>query len=94
MFGNSSGAVIALDMATTQPQAVRAAIVHEAPMPRLLPDARKWQRFFGGVHLTALRFGSSLAALQFMLGAGLPVRQLIKASGPSTATGHTAGSPT
>jgi pimeloyl-ACP methyl ester carboxylesterase len=82
VFGNSSGAVIALDMATTQPQAVRAAIAHEAPLPRLLPDARKWQLFFAGVYLTALRFGPSLAALQFMLGAGLPVRQLIKASGP------------
>ena len=82
VFGNSSGAVIALDMAKTQPQAVRAAIIHEAPLPRLLPNARKWQRFFAGVYLTAFRFGPSLAALQFMLGAELPVRQLIKASGP------------
>ena len=80
VFGNSSGAVIALDMATTQPQAVRAVVVHEAPLPRVLPDASKWQRFFAGVYLTAFRFGSSLAALQFMLGAGLPVRKLINAS--------------
>lgn len=80
VFGNSSGAVIALDMAKTQPQAVRAVVVHEAPIPRLLPNARKWQRFFAGVYLTAFRFGTSLAALRFMLGVELPVRQLIKAT--------------
>jgi hypothetical protein len=54
--------------------------VHEAPVPRVLPDAKKWQCFFAGVYLTAFRFGSSLAALQFMLGVELPVRQLIKAT--------------
>ncbi|MEO8612855.1 MAG: alpha/beta hydrolase [Chloroflexota bacterium] len=83
VFGNSSAAVIALDMAKTQPQAIRAAVVHEAPLARLYPSA-KWQRFFAGVYLTAFRLGSSLAALQFFLGAQLPVRQLIKASQPST----------
>jgi pimeloyl-ACP methyl ester carboxylesterase len=80
VFGNSSGAVIALDMAKTQPQAVRAVVVHEAPIPRMLPDARKWQHFFAGVYLTAFRYGSTLAALRFMLGVNLPVRQLIKAT--------------
>jgi pimeloyl-ACP methyl ester carboxylesterase len=80
VFGNSSGAVIALDMAATQPQAVRAVVVHEAPVPRLLPNASKWQRFFASVYLTAFRFGSSWAALRFMLGAQLPVGLLIKAT--------------
>jgi len=80
VFGNSSGAVIALDMAKTQPQAVRAVVVHEAPVPRLLPDAQKWQRFFAAVYMTSFRFGSSLAALQFFLGVNLPVRQLIQAT--------------
>ena len=80
VFGNSSGAVIALDMAKTQPEAVRAVVVHEAPLPRVLPNAIKWQRFFADVNATAYRFGSSLAALQFMLGANLPVMKLINAS--------------
>ena len=80
VFGNSSAAVIALDMALTQPQAVRAAIVHEAPIPRMLPEAAKWQRFFAGVYLNAFQFGTSIAALRFMLGTELPVRQLIKAT--------------
>jgi len=80
VFGNSSGAVIALDMAKTQSQAVRAVIAHEAPLPRLLPNATRWQRFFANVNLTAYSFGPSLAAFQFMLGAELPVMGLIKAS--------------
>lgn len=81
VLGNSSGAVIALDMAKTQPQAVRAAIVHEAPLARVHPDALKWQRFFAAVYLTAFRLGTSLAAVRFMLGAHLPVVKLIKATG-------------
>ncbi len=80
VFGNSSGAVIALDMAKTQPQAVRAAIVHEAPVARMIPSARKWQRFFAGIYLTAYRYGSSMAALQFTAGVNLPVKKLINAS--------------
>ncbi len=80
VLGNSSGAVIALDMAKTQPQAVRAVVAHEPPIPRLHPQAKKWQRFFARVYLTAFRFGSSLAALRFFLGVGLPVRQLIRAT--------------
>ena len=42
IFGNSSGAVIALDMAKTQPQSVRAIIAHEPPLARMHPHARKW----------------------------------------------------
>ena len=79
VFGNSSGAVIALDMAKTQPQVVRAVVVHEAPVPRVLPQARKWQRHFAHVYVTALRFGSYVAALQFVLGTQLPVRKMASA---------------
>ena len=79
VFGNSSGAVIALDMAKTQPQAVRAVVVHEAAVPRVLPQARKWQRFFARVYVTAFRFGPYLAGLQFMLGAQIPMLKLARA---------------
>lgn len=79
VFGNSSGAVIALDMAKTQPQAVRAVVVHEAAVPRVLPQARKWQRFFASVYATGYCFGSYLAAVQFILGTQLPVRKLTNA---------------
>ncbi len=81
VFGNSSAAVIALDMAKTQPQAVRAVVVHEAPMARVHPNAKKWQRFFAGVYAMSFRYGTSLAALRFMLGVQLPVQKLIKATG-------------
>ncbi|MDH6244466.1 alpha/beta hydrolase [Mycobacterium sp. OTB74] len=80
VFGNSSGAVIALDMARTQRRAVQAVVAHEAPLARLHPQARKWQRFFANVYATGFRFGTSLAALRFMFGVELPVRQMIKAT--------------
>lgn len=80
VFGNSSAAVIALDMAKTQPQAVRAAVIHEAPCARVHPNAHKWQRFFAGVYMMAFRFGTTWAVLRFMLGTELPARQMIKAS--------------
>ncbi len=83
VFGNSSGAVIALDMTKTQPQAVQAVVVHEAPVPRVLPQARKWQRFFARVYLTAFRFGSYVAATQFMLGVQIPLLKLARAQSRS-----------
>jgi pimeloyl-ACP methyl ester carboxylesterase len=80
VFGNSSGAVIALDMAKTAPHAVRAVVAHEPPLARVHPHASTWQRFFARVYWTGCHFSSSLAALQFMLGVGLPIRQLIRAT--------------
>jgi pimeloyl-ACP methyl ester carboxylesterase len=82
VFGNSSGAVIAFDMAKTQPHAVRALLAHEPPIARLHPKVRKWQRFFAKVYMTAFRFGSSLAVLRFMLGVQLPLLRMINASRP------------
>lgn len=80
VFGNSSGAVIALDMAKTQPQACRAVIPHEPPLTRVHPNVKKWQRFYASVYLTGFQFGATLASLRFLLGSELPVRQLIKAA--------------
>jgi hypothetical protein len=59
---------------------MQAVVAHEAPLARLHPQARKWQRFFANVYATGFRFGTSLAALRFVLGVQLPVRQLIRAS--------------
>jgi pimeloyl-ACP methyl ester carboxylesterase len=56
VFGNSSGAVIALDMAKAQPLAVRAVVVHEPPIPRVHPQNKKW--FF---HEHAGRMGRHIA---------------------------------
>jgi pimeloyl-ACP methyl ester carboxylesterase len=71
IFGNSSGAVIALDMAKTQTQAVRAIVVHEPPLARVHPKTRKWQRLFAGVYCSAFRFGTTLAMLRFAFGIGI-----------------------
>lgn len=77
VFGSSSGAVIALDVAKTQPQAVRALVVHEPPIARLHPQARKWQRFFAGVYWMAFGLSTPLAMLRFVFGVGLPMREMI-----------------
>jgi pimeloyl-ACP methyl ester carboxylesterase len=73
VFGCSSGAVIALDMAKTQSQAVRAAVVHEPPVVRVLPDSEKWLRYFAGLHYAAFRSGVTFAMLRFGLMLGLPL---------------------
>jgi pimeloyl-ACP methyl ester carboxylesterase len=72
VFGNSGGAVIALDMAKTQPQAVRAAIVHEPPVTAMHPDSKTWQRFFAGIYWIGHIFGANLAMLGFALPTGIP----------------------
>jgi pimeloyl-ACP methyl ester carboxylesterase len=79
VFGNSSGAVIALDLALTQPQAVRAVVAHEPPLARLHPRADHWQRFFVDVLRMSDRWGSSIATLKFLFGIEVPVWQLITA---------------
>jgi pimeloyl-ACP methyl ester carboxylesterase len=82
VFGNSSGAVIALDMAKTHPQSVQAIVAHEPPLARVHPDTRKWQRFFAGIYYTAFRYGATMAMLRFAFGLGLldhSVRQTMKA---------------
>jgi pimeloyl-ACP methyl ester carboxylesterase len=80
VVGNSSGAVIALDMAVTQPQAVRAVIAHEPPLTKLHPNAKKWQKFFSDVHGMAGKWGASLAMLRFVFGVRLPILAMIKAA--------------
>src|SRR6266498_3784596 len=74
VFGNSGGAVIALDMAKTQPQAIRAAVVHEPPVLRVLPDSAQWQRFFAGLYQMSFRFGPNVAMLRLALALGIPWR--------------------
>jgi pimeloyl-ACP methyl ester carboxylesterase len=82
VFGNSSGAVIALDMAKSHAQSVQAIVAHEPPLARVHPNTRKWQRFFAGIYYTAFRYGATLAMLRFAFGIGLldhSFRQAIKA---------------
>jgi pimeloyl-ACP methyl ester carboxylesterase len=80
VFGNSSGAVIALDMASSQPKAVRAIVAHEPPVARLHPNSKKWQRFFAGIYWMAFVFGTPVAMFRFVFGIGLPILELIQNS--------------
>src|SRR4029450_6891920 len=70
VFGNSSGAVIALDLAKTQPESVVAVVAHEPPLARVHPQASRWQRFFAAVYWTAFRFGAVAAIVRFAFGIG------------------------
>ncbi|MCC9293477.1 alpha/beta hydrolase [Clostridium sp. WLY-B-L2] len=57
VFGNSSGAVIAIEMERLFPGNVLGVIVHEPPMARLHPESNKWRIFF-----TARNFGKNAVA--------------------------------
>ncbi|MFO8192862.1 MAG: alpha/beta hydrolase [Bacillota bacterium] len=82
VVGNSSGAVIALDMATAFPEHVHAAIIHEAPVPSVLPEpeAGKWKDFFATCYKLAVEKGASAGAKRFFFGAELPAYALLWAT--------------
>lgn len=50
VFGNSSGGVIALEVARNSPDAVKAVIAHEPPVLRVLPDWDKWLAFIAQIY--------------------------------------------
>lgn len=66
IVGTSSGAVIALDIAKTQPQVARLIVVHEPPVVQVLPDRQKYLRFFADLYQMAYRWGSWPAMLRFI----------------------------
>jgi pimeloyl-ACP methyl ester carboxylesterase len=74
VFGNSSGAVIALDLAAAFPEAVDGAVIHEAPVPALLPqeEAEKWAAFFRSCYDLGRAKGASKGAMRFFFGVELP----------------------
>lgn len=76
VFGNSGGAVIALDMAKTQPQAVKAIVVHEPPVLNVLPDHEKWLRLFAGLYRMSFIFGAGLTMLRFGFTTKIPMNGL------------------
>ena len=80
ILGNSSGAVIALDIATTYPNRVKTAIIHEAPISILNYESAKWLRFFRSCYNRSFKFGgASLAATKFMFGIDVAAFDMIKA---------------
>jgi pimeloyl-ACP methyl ester carboxylesterase len=80
VIGNSSGAVIALDMATAFPAHVHGAVIHEAPIPSVLPEAGKWKDFFVSCNTLAKEKGSSAGAKRFFFGVELPAYPILWAT--------------
>ena len=68
VFGNSSGAIIALEVLTLFPERVQTVVAHEPPVVLLLPDAATWLAFFDRVYDTYRKDGLPKAMHQFASG--------------------------
>ena len=65
VFGNSSGAIVALQVLIRYPERVDIVVPHEPPLVNLLPDAAKWRACFDGVYDIYRQFGVTKAMHQF-----------------------------
>ena len=72
VIGVSSGAIIALDMASRYPERVDGIIAFEPPLIQLHTRRIQLQKMIAKVYATALNCGAGFAGLKFALGAGLP----------------------
>jgi pimeloyl-ACP methyl ester carboxylesterase len=63
VFGNSSGAVIGLELAARHPEQVRTLVAHEPPVFGLLPDSEHWRSVIRQVE-DACRTGGPGAAME------------------------------
>ena len=66
VLGNSGGALTALDLAARHPEQVRALLVHEPPVPELLPDREHWRTTFQDVLDTYRADGAGAAMQKFV----------------------------
>lgn len=71
VFGNSGGAIIALELVARHPDAVTAVVAHEPPLLAVEPDDRSLA-FFAAVDRVSRLFGPAAGALMFSLSVGLP----------------------
>lgn len=65
IVGNSGGAIIGLEMAKSQPQAVTALVAHEPPTMRVLPNAEALLAEFAKISGVAWTEGAELAMPMF-----------------------------
>ncbi|MET9068156.1 alpha/beta fold hydrolase [Streptosporangium sandarakinum] len=66
VLGNSGGALTALDLAARHPERVRALVVHEPPLPELLPDRERRRAVFQDVYDTYRDQGAGAAMGRFI----------------------------
>jgi acetyltransferase/esterase len=79
VFGNSSGALVALSVISHAPELVQTVVAHEPPAVLLLPDAAKWLAFFDRVYATYRKDGIPTAMHLFASGTlGSIDRQVIE----------------
>jgi pimeloyl-ACP methyl ester carboxylesterase len=71
VFGNSSGAEIALELAARHPELVRTVVAHEPPAFELLADAMRWRELMREVEATFHRDGWGAAMQVFGEGLGM-----------------------
>jgi pimeloyl-ACP methyl ester carboxylesterase len=65
VFGNSSGAMIGLEMTARHPEQVRTLVAHEPPIFELLPDREQWRAVIRDVEEAFAREGAE-AAMQVL----------------------------
>lgn len=73
VLGDSSGALVGLELVSQHPEQVRALVAHEPPLTRLLDDADEHARFAREVYDTYRSEGVVPAMGKFVAGAGLEV---------------------
>jgi len=61
VFGNSSGAMIGLELAARHPEQVRTLVAHEPPLFELLPDRDYWRAAIRNVEDTFRKEGAGAA---------------------------------
>jgi pimeloyl-ACP methyl ester carboxylesterase len=77
IFGNSGGAIIALDLAAHHPDAVDAVVAHEPPLPRVLPEAGQYLEVYDEIGRTLPTEGWAAAFTMFQSRVGhVPPGQL------------------
>jgi pimeloyl-ACP methyl ester carboxylesterase len=81
VFGNSSGAFVALALAARHPEQVRVVVAHEAPAMELLPDRERHRDENREIYELYKREGVGAAMARFLSAAGL-ARDAQAASAP------------
>lgn len=87
VLGNSSGAIVALELLLRHPQAVQTLLCHEPPAIKLLPDSEAVMNSVREVYQTYRNYGVAPALEQFaeMVKAGEETNALLAAFDPRSA---------
>lgn len=71
VFGNSSGAIVGLELLLRYPERVEMLVAHEPPLLCTLSDGDRYLKLFQDVHETWRRDGMEAAMQQFSIGIGV-----------------------